>query len=326
VRRIFQVCTLMICAAMSLPAEGAQERREVFTVKAATLKGPSGFGTIKLFEDPPYLGEGVSLELEVLPTPQEMVARVSGGELDFAVFPANMGAKLYTEGPGYRLGAVVGLGALSVLSRDKSIDSWHDLEGRSVRAVGKGATPDYLLRYLLAENGLDAGEDVEIDFSVKSAPQLAQLLIGGKAETAVLPEPFITMVRLKSKGAVTAVLDFQSEWMRVQGSETAYPFTVVVVKPSLAEEHPELVAAFLDAYRGSIAWVNEEPAEAARLIGKYEILPAAMAEPAIVHCNLVYIPAAEARGLMEEYLSVLLSFNPASVGGKLPDEDFYFEP
>jgi NitT/TauT family transport system substrate-binding protein len=317
-RRILLILITGILAAAPLCAEDSM------TVRAATLKGPSGFGMIRLFEEAPELGENVETKFQVLPTPQEMVARVAGGELDFAVFPSNMAAKLYTAGPGYRLGAITGLGVLSVVSSDSSIDSWGDLEGRRIRSIGKGATPDFLTRYLLSENGLDPEDDVELDFSVKSAPQLAQLLIAGKAETAVLPQPFVTMVELKSKGKVSPVLDFQEEWKRVRNTETSYPITVVVVKPSLAEDRPRLVADFLDAYERSIEWVNANPAEAAELIGKYEVLPAQLAKPAIPHCNLRFIPAQQAKPIMEDYLGVLLDFNPSSVGGSLPDEGFYF--
>jgi NitT/TauT family transport system substrate-binding protein len=336
-KRTCAILTILTLAVLPLAAEGVQEeagqkqasdeetqQEKPLNVKAAVFKGPSGFGMIRLFEEEPDLGENVELELSVLPSPQEMVARVSGGELDFAVFPANMGAKLYSKGPGYRLGAVTGMGVLSVVSSDGSIGQWSDLEGRTVHAIGKGATPDYLLRYMLSEHGLTPGEDVKIDFSVKSAPQLAQLVIGGKAETAVLPEPFVTMVRLKSDAA-DPVLDFQESWKEIMGTDRSYPITVVVVRPGLAEERPEVVRRFLEAYRQSIEWVNANPADAAELIGTYEVLPAQLAKPAIPHTNLEFIPAREAKPLMESYLEVLLDFNPASVGGTLPDDGFYLD-
>jgi NitT/TauT family transport system substrate-binding protein len=344
--RWFSVIAILLCAALPLAAGGTQEQspgrgeaeqasgqaaqeeaaaeNEALTVRAAVFKGPSGFGMIKLFEDKPELGEQVQSNFSVLPSPQEMVARVAGGELDFAIFPANMAAKLYSKGPGYKLGAITGMGVLSVVSRDSSIEQWSDLEGRTVKSIGKGATPDYLFRYLLSEHGLEPGKDVKLDFSVKSAPQLAQLVIGGKAETAVLPEPFVTMVRLKSDAA-RPVLDFQESWKRVQGTDRSYPITVVVVRPGLADERPQVVSRFLKAYRDSIDWVNANPGKAAELIGKYEVLPAKLAKPAIPHTNLEFVPAREARSIMESYLRVLLDFNPAAVGGALPDDGFYLD-
>lgn len=322
---------VLLCttAVIQLSARGMQEVEESetvepITVQAASLKGPSGFGMIKLFEDKPELGPNADSEFKVLPSPKAMIARVAGGEVDFAVLPANMAAKMYTAGPGYKLGAIVGMGVLHVLSRDPSVQDWEDLQGKQVHSIGKGATPDYLFQYLLKQHGLDPEEDVDINFSVSSGPQLAQLLIAGKIDTAVLPEPFVTMVIAKTE-QVRKVLNFQTTWQEVQASDSTYPITVVVVNPQLAEERPELVERFLSAYSDSIEWVNSNPAEAAELIGKYEVLPAALARPAIPNCNLEYIYSAAARPVMENFLQVLLDFNPASVGGSLPDDGFYLQ-
>jgi NitT/TauT family transport system substrate-binding protein len=321
---ILTAALLLGGAGMNLAARGLQEVKETeeITIEAAALKGPSGFGMIKMFEDVPELGPGIDSNYTVLPSPNAMVSRVAGGELDFAVFPANMAAKMYSAGPGYKLGAVVGMGVLHLLSRDPEISEWSDLQDKTVYSIGKGATPDYLFHYLLSQHGLDPKEDVQVDFSVSSGPQLAQLLISGKIDTAILPEPFVTMVSTRTSD-VRRVLDFQSSWQQIQGGDTTYPITVVVVKPQLAAERPKLVERFLEAYSESIEWVNSNPAEAAELIGKYEVMPAALAEPAIPHCNLKFIPSAAARPIMEEFLQVLLDFNPASVGGQLPDDGFY---
>ncbi len=321
--------TALLCtgAVLQLAARGMQEVEESetvepITVQAASLKGPSGFGMIKLFEDKPDLGPNADSEFKVLPSPKAMIARVAGGEVDFAVLPANMAAKMYTAGPGYKLGGVVGMGVLHVLSRDPAVQSWEDLAGKEVYSIGKGATPDYLFRYLLTQQGLDPDEDLDLNFSVSSGPQLAQLLISGKIDTAVLPEPFVTMVSAKTE-QVRRVLNFQTTWQELRGSDSTYPITVVVVKPQLVEARPELVERFLSAYAESIEWVNGNPAAAAELIGKYEVMPAALAKPAIPNCNLRVLHSAEARLVMEEYLEVLLDFNPASVGGQLPDDGFY---
>ena len=58
---------LVLCLASSflLNAAGIQEvkeKGELRTVKAAALKGPSGFGMIRMFEVPPELGEGYDSE------------------------------------------------------------------------------------------------------------------------------------------------------------------------------------------------------------------------------------------------------------------------
>ncbi len=324
--RMFLLTALMLMALLPVFARGAGESGESVTIKAAVFKGPSGFGMVKMMENPPEFGHGNEVRIEVLPTPQEMVARVSSGEIDIAVFPTNLAAKLYTAGPGYRMTAVVGYGLLHLLSRDTGISSWADLEGETIHTVGKGASPDFLLRYFLSRAGLDPAADLKIDYSIQAAPQLAQALIAEKVSFAVLPEPFATLVSTRDP-SVKRVIDLQKSWIDLYGGggNRSYPITVAVVSPKLAEERPELVRRFFEAYRDSIDWVNSNPDDAAKLIEKYDIMPAAIAAPAIANCNLAYRGAVESRKEVEDYLRVLLDFDPSSVGGKLPDKGFYFD-
>jgi NitT/TauT family transport system substrate-binding protein len=324
--RAFLFAALILIASPLLFARGAGESGEPLTIKAAVFKGPSGFGMVKMMESPPEFGDGSEVRIEVLPTPQEMVARVSSGEIDIAVFPTNLAAKMYTAGPGYPMAAVSGYGLLHLLSRDTDIRSWADMEGETVHTVGKGASPDFLLRYFLSRAGLDPVADLKIDYSIQAAPQLAQALIAGKVSHAVLPEPFATLVNVRDP-SVKRVIDLQKSWTDLYGGggNRSYPITVAVVSPKLAEERPELVRLFFEAYRDSIEWVNSNPEEAAQLIEKYDIMPAAIAAPAIPNCNLAYSSAADSRKEVEEYLRVLLDFDPASVGGKLPDKGFYLD-
>lgn len=293
---------------------------EPLSLTGATFAGPSGMGIIKLFESPPHLGAGVDLEMIVLPSPVDMASKVASGEVDFAVFPANVAAKLYTKGPGYMLGAVTGLGTFALLSRDTTITGWKSLEGKTVYATGMGATPDFLFRYFLDEYGVHA----QADFSYNKAPQLAQMAIGNKVDSVILPEPFVSMVLSKAPDMRIAI-DFQEEWKTLHDTDRIYPVTVVTVHPDLAENRPEVVRAFLDAYEESVAWVNQHPEEAGILIEEFGILAAAAAEAAIPKSNLTFIPAGEARESLESFLQVLLGYDPASVGGALPDAGFYFE-
>jgi NitT/TauT family transport system substrate-binding protein len=314
----------LLASALPLFGSGAKEKKESLVIRGAVYKGSSGFGAVRLLEDPPELGAGISVEFQVLPTPQEMVARVSSGEVDIAVFPTNLAAKLYNAGTGYRLGGVIGYGILHLLSSDTGIASWADLDGKTVYTVGKGATPDFLLRYFLSRSGVE--KQVSIDYSITAAPQLAQALIGGKVEYGVLPEPFATLVSNKAP-TVSSVIDFQQSWNDLYGGEEgrSYPITVVVLSSKLLDSHPEVARRFLDAYKASIEWVRANPDDAAALIEKFDIMPAAIAAPAIPNCNLVFLPAVESRPLVEDFLRVLLDFDPASIGGKLPDEGFYFQ-
>ncbi|MDA3851675.1 MAG: ABC transporter substrate-binding protein [Spirochaetaceae bacterium] len=291
-----------------------------YILKVACLKGPTAFGAIKLFEDQPRFPHGVSSSYELLGTVQMMVARVATGEVDAAVLPLNLAAKLYSQGSGYPMAAVVGRGMVFLLSRDDSIEGWQDLPGKELALAGQGATPDYLLQYFVTQQGISV-DQMTINYSF-TAPQIAQNAIAGLVNTVIVPEPFATMIELKSPDMLRR-LDFQQSWIDQGLSDQAYPMTVVVLSPLLLEDHPQAAEQFLKAYEDSILWVNENSQQAALLIEKFGVMSAALAEPAIKNCNLVYVPALKARDDIEEYLQVLRDFNPSSIGGNLPDEGFY---
>ena len=64
---------------------------------------------------------------------------------------------------------------------------------------------------------------------------------------------------------------------------------------------------------------------AAALIGKFDIIPEAVAKIALPYCQIVYIDGEDMRTQLSGYLQVLYDQNPDSVGKALPDEDFYYQ-
>ena len=87
----------------------------------------------------------------------------------------------------------------------------------------------------------------------------------------------------------------------------------------------EAVSAFLDKYKESVEYVNANNDDAATLIEKFDIVPAAVAKKALPSCNITFIAGDEMQKKLSGYLSILSAQNPNSVGGALPNEDFYFK-
>ncbi len=295
---------------------------DTVAVNMAVFKGPSGFGFVKLIEEGGDLVDGISVETEVLPSPTEAIARLASNELDVVAMPINAAAALYNKGIDVRLAAVTGEGMLYLLSNSDTITaSVRSAAGAVINVPGAGSTPEYVPKYVFGENGLAVGEGVEFDFSLNVAPQLAQMLIAGKVENAVLPEPFATMAEMKGTN-VRRTIDFQSEWAKITGNAN-YPMTALLIRGEFMNQHPDAVRVIRLAVEDSINWVNANPAAAALLIEKHGILTAALAEPAIPNCNLIYIDAMEAKSSIEAYLTVLKDYDADSIGGALPDEAFY---
>lgn len=304
------------------PAEQQQAEPAKMNIVVGALKGPSGFAAAGLLNDDFQPGYNVTAEYTLAASPLELVTKMTSGEIDAAFLPVNTAAKLYTKGLAYKLAAVSGLGSLYLLSSDEAVSDWAALKGRTIYLTGKGATPDYLLRYLLIENGLDPDKDVQLNFTA-APPQIIQLLAAGKADTAFIPQPFAMMAGAKTSAEI--VLDPQKALMDIRGTEKAYPFTAFVISRRLIDEKPQAASALSAALGDSIAWVEANPDEAAAVIDSLGIMGAAIAKPAIPLSGIAYIPAGEAKADVEDFLQMLLELDPVSVGGQLPDEGFYFE-
>ena len=143
---------------------------------------------------------------------------------------------------------------------------------------------------------------------------------------AMLPQPFVTTAQTKLE-SLRVALDLTEEWDKLQAdaeNPSGLLTGVVIARTAYIDENPEALAAFLDAYKTSVDFVNSDVEAAAALVGAYDIVPEAVAVKAIPACNIVLIEGSELKDKLSGYLSVLFEQNPASVGGQLPADDFYF--
>ena len=197
-----------------------------------------------------------------------------------------------------------------------------DLKGQTIVAAGKGSTPEYALRYLLSENGIDPDHDVTIDWKSEHSECVAALA-SGQATIALLPQPFVTVAQTKIEGLRMA-LDLTAEWDALDNGSGLIT-GVIVARRDVVEANPGAVDAFLAEYEASVEWVNANNADAAQLISEYGIVEAApVAEKALPYCNIVCITGSEMKEKLSGYLQVLADAEPSSVGGALPADDFYY--
>jgi NitT/TauT family transport system substrate-binding protein len=100
----------------------------------------------------------------------------------------------------------------------------------------------------------------------------------------------------------------------------------IVVNKEFAEKNKQAVKDFLDEYKASTEFVNNNISEASDLIAKYGILASKeLAEKAIPNCNIVFIEGGEMEQKIKGFYELLNEYNANSIGGKLPGEDFYYK-
>jgi len=315
-KRIVAMITAVVML-FSLAAFAACSKKQDGTeIRIAALKGPTGMGMVKLADKQNYPNYTVSIEA----SPDALNPRIISGEVDVAAVPVNLASVLYNKLDGdISVLAVSTLGVLYVVEAGSEVNSVADLAGKTVYATGQGATPEYILNYLLDKNGV-AGS-VEVNYVGEHAA-LATMLANGSAEIGMLPEPNVTST-LAGNDNLRIALNLTEEWNKVCSTELVQG--VVIARKSFVNEHPEAIEQFLREYEKSSAFVNENIDEAAKLIVDVGILGnVEIAKKAIPNCNISFSKGEAMHKAVEGMLTVLFEANPKSIGGKLPDKDFYY--
>lgn len=285
-------------------------------VNLAVLKGPTGMGAAALMGKNEKGEAQNAYHFEIAGAPDVLTAKLITGELDMAALPTNAIALLASKTGGkVQSLAVNTLGVLYVLENGDTVASLADLSGKSIVSAGQGSTAEAVAKYLF-------GDDVTIDYVAEHTEAIAQA-VAGKYDLVLLPEPFVTSLLAQDKGFRIAI-DLTAEWEAATGAQL--PMGGIAVRTEFAEQNPNAVAAFLAEYAQSVAYANENPAEAAALIEQFDIMQAAVAEQAIPRANMVCITGADMRTALEGFYAVLLSDNAKLIGGAMPSDAFYYAP
>ncbi len=294
--------------------------KEPVNVVVAGLKGPSSIGMINMIDEE-ATSENYNTKYIIEGAPDAITGKLINGEVQIAALPTNSASVLYNKTKGdIQFLALDMLGVIHIVGTE-DVSSLEDLAGKTIDISGKGATPEYAVKYMLEKKGLT--DKVELNFYPEHT-SLAQSVIAGNTSIAVLPQPFVTQVMMKNTD-VKLLVDLNEAWNETAGDDSTFAMSCLVINKEFAENNKEYVKEFLKQLETSINWVNENPAKAGELIEKHEILAnAKLAELAIPNCNLTYQSAQECKNAVNGYLKVLYDFNPSAVGGNMPDEGFYY--
>lgn len=291
-------------------------------MSVAYMTGPTGVGMAKLNADSDAKLTANNYTFTVAAAATDITAKFLKGEINIASVPTNVAATLYNKSEGkVRMLAVNTNGVLSILEKGDTIKSIADLKGKTIYSTGQGQNPEYILNYILTENGINPETDITINFV--SSDDLKAKLISGEAEIAMAPEPLATAVMVQNQ-ELNRVLSINDEWSKV--SDTTLMMGCVIALDSYIEANPKAVEKFLEEYEASIEFATTNIDEVATYCETYGIAPkAAIAKKSIPICNLCYVTGNDMKNNVNGYFNVLFNADPTSIGGKLPADDLYYK-
>jgi NitT/TauT family transport system substrate-binding protein len=302
--------------------EAATTTESGVTVHVASLKGPTSIGLVHMMDEADGGAYANDYDFTIAGSPDDILPGVIQGDYDIALVPSNSASVLYnkTEG-GVTVIDINTLGVLYAITGDSSVTSVSDLAGKTVYLTGKGASPEYVMNYLLEQAGI--ADQVTLEFR-DEATELVSILQNDPNAVCIMPEPYATVALSKVDG-VSRAFSLTDEWDSLEGTDgSALIQGVTVVRTEFLEEHPDVVAEFVAAQAESADWVNANPDDAAKLVVDYGIIDdETIAAEAIPNCQIVCITGDEMKAKLSGYLQVLYDQDASSVGGTMPGDDFY---
>ena len=302
------------------PTETAETPVTPVDINVYTMNGTTGFGMAKLMEDAAngtFKTEKYTFEVKT-DFAKEVLPALINGDADIAAIPTNGASIAYNKTQGkVKVLAVNTLGCLYVIGKTE-VTSLADLDGKTVYAPAQN--PTFIFKYLCEQNNVN----VAVDNQYSAPADLVAAVAAGKVDYAVLPEPMITVAKAKNADLKVS-LDLTAEWNKLDGKQDTLVQGCVVVRTEFLEAHPEAVANFLSAYEASVNYVNTNTEEAADLIVKHGIFAQApVAKKAIPKCNIHFVAGNDMKTAMNTYLTILSGINASAIGGKVPDDAFYY--
>ncbi|MDE5654756.1 MAG: hypothetical protein K2I46_04025 [Clostridia bacterium] len=257
-------------------------------------------------------------------------------DVDLAIVPANLGAKIFNTSGGYKILDVVTNGNLYMTSSTScQVNSLQDLKGKIVYSIGQSSVPDMIFKTLLTNAGVEyaVGEEpavgkVTIKYYADGSEVISQLALAkseNKLAFGIYGEPAVTNSFAKG---FEQVFDLQKLWAEIDdSSHDGYAQAVLIARDSVCEDS-EFVTKLIKAFTLNESNILEAPTKAVgniKAIYPQSALQSNITMDVISRCNIktVATNTLEGRTYYENTLKAVMAINANLIGGKLPSDDFY---
>ncbi|MEG0291474.1 MAG: MqnA/MqnD/SBP family protein [Anaerovoracaceae bacterium] len=286
------------------------------TINIATLKGPTGLGMVQLMDNTD------KYNVTTYESPDEITSKILNGDVDIAAIPSNMAAVLYNKTGGKIVAISPNTLGILYLTENKTnkVSSFKDINKQTIFASGKGSSPEFIMKALFESAGINF-DTLNIKWLSNHSDVVAAHM-KNPSSLALIPEPFLTVASSKNPNIKVAI-DLNNQWKTL--TEQDLPMGVLVAQKSFANERKEDLSIFMNDYRDSVDFVNNDQKEAAKLIVKNKIIADVnVAQKSIKRCNIVLFDSQESQATLSTFYDTLSKIDKKSIGGIVPKEDFYY--
>ena len=296
---------------------------QVTDINLIVHDGHTEISVSKLIKEKPEIKKGYNVSYSIEQSADAIATAVMKKEPDIAIVPSNLAAIAFNKNAEYEIVGTTGWGSFYIGTTNNA-QKIEDIKGKEVYNIGKGLTPDIIVKAILKDKGIDPEKDVNFTY-VDGVAELAPVILSGKTEYAVIPEPALSTVKLKNTD-FKVIANLNDEWKALNNSEYGYPQATVIVKKDIAENHKEFINAMLSEIENSTQWIYDNKDQTGSYCEEIGIsAKKSVVISTIDNSNIKYVPINDSVNEYKKYYEKLNEFDSSTIGGKVPDDEIFME-
>ncbi|MFA5703495.1 MAG: ABC transporter substrate-binding protein [Advenella sp.] len=246
---------LFVGLSLCFSATSATASTQDTTKLAIGMSGWTGFAPLTLAQKAGFFKKhGLDVDIKFLPVKDRLLAYASGSLQCVATTIDSFIAWNANNVPVtqiFMLDASHGADGIAVRN---DVNDIKELKGKTIAVETAGASPYFLLSYMMHKNGIKMSE---IKTNTLSPQAAAQAFNAGQVDVAMSYEPYLSTVRENSTGG------------KILATTVEYPAIIDFVgcNPTWLKDNPKAAHALVAAYSDALDMIKNNPQEAYTIMG-----------------------------------------------------------
>lgn len=245
----------LLAASLGLMLTSSPVQAEPLTKVVIGSSGWTGFAPLTLAEQKGFFkNHGLDVEIKSIPVKDRLLAYAAGSLQCAATTIDTFVAWNANNVPITQIFLLdLSHGADGLVVRN-DIHSVQDLKGKTISVETAGASPYFMLSYILRKNGMTMND---IKTNTLSPQAAAQAFVAGQAEAAMTYEPYMTTVRDNPSAG------------KILATTVEYPAIIDLLgcQPDFLKANPKVGAALVNGYQDALDFIQSNETEAFTIMG-----------------------------------------------------------
>ena len=314
-----KISTLILTIILVVNLTGCSLSKDV---RVKTYNGLPAISICKLIKEEENIKSSYKTSYTIESNDKKLIESLNKKEVDIALVPTDMAAKVYNKNSSYQIYASIGQGSYYLVTSDPEVRGFNStLINKEIAIAGESSMTDNIVKAILKKNNID---ETLVKFKyTNTVPELVKTLTLGEIYTGIVPETSLTSLLYKHSG-LKILASTNDAYENTFDISEGYPQFSVIVRKDFAKNNKEYVNKFLFKLKESIEFVNNNPLQAGAYGEELKIpIKPQILSKAIKRCNLKFIEIDKFKQNYKYFFEILYNYNNEAVGGTVPDESIY---